>query len=149
MIGYLDTSVLLRILFNEPYEKINLSVFEKIISSELIEIEARRRLNNMRLANQLSDSEVAMFSMKLSSMLESMDQILITRPIINRAKHSAGVQIRTLDFMHLCSALFWKEVKKKEIMILTHDIEFGRAAQILGLQIVGTTTEYLTRRPKN
>ena len=51
MTVYLDTSVLLRILLNEPFKKIDLSVFETILSSELLEIEARRRLNNMNLAD--------------------------------------------------------------------------------------------------
>lgn len=145
MIGYLDTSVLLRLLLNEPFKKIDLGEYEKIISSEFIEIEARRRLNNMRLAGQLSDSAMANFSVRLSSMLGSIDQILISRPIINRAKHSAGVMIRTLDFIHLCSALFWKEVERRDITILTHDMEFGRAAQTLGLQVVGTASEFLTK----
>jgi len=141
-IAYLDTSVLLRILLNEKFKQIEIANYDKLISSELIEIEARRRINNMRLSGQVNEGEMIALGTRLELALESIDLIKLTRVILLRAKQTVGIQIRTLDYLHLCSALLWKETRGQDFAVLTHDIEFGRAAQVLGFETVGVVAEY-------
>jgi hypothetical protein len=43
-----------------------------------------------------------------------------------------------LDAIHLATAVLWAEREKVPPVILTHDLELGRAARTLGFDVLGS-----------
>src|SRR5689334_8205947 len=104
------------------------------MASELMEIEILRRLNLMRLDGSINDEKYANFVIESRKILDSLDIVLLSRPILNRAKLPISVRVRTLDLLHLCTALLWKEKENEPLSFLTHDKELGLAAISLGFE---------------
>jgi predicted nucleic acid-binding protein len=136
MIVYLDTSVVLRILFRERNPIPIWGKWEKAYSSSVWRTEAFRTVDRLRLAGDLSDQDVA----DLSSEIEIIDQTLtiipLTEEIIRSASGAFPTALGTLDALHLCSALLIRENEKID-NLLTHDKQLALAARSLGFQVIG------------
>ena len=59
MTAYVDTSVILRILFREPSPVEVWGKWQRAFSSNLWRVEALRNVDRLRLSGDLSDEEVA------------------------------------------------------------------------------------------
>ena len=73
----------------------------------------------------------------LFSMLESIALIDISADILDFACQPFPTTIRTLDAIHLSSAILWKRLTKQDLTIFTHDSEMGLAGRAFGLSVVG------------
>jgi hypothetical protein len=45
--------------------------------------------------------------------------------------------VKTLDALHLASALLWRERRSPDLIFATHDPQQARAARALGFECVG------------
>ena len=43
----------------------------------------------------------------------------------------------TLDTLHLSTAILWREVRGKELVMATHDRGLGAAARAFGFTVIG------------
>jgi hypothetical protein len=43
----------------------------------------------------------------------------------------------TLDALHLSTAILWREVRGKELVMATHDRGLGEAARAFGFAVIG------------
>ena len=70
-------------------------------------------------------------------MLNHMEMIAITEPILDRVGQPAGLNLGTLDAIHLFSAVLWKQEKPQSPIFLTHDVALGKVAKLFGFEVLG------------
>ncbi len=134
---YLDSSVLLRVLLDQPMLLKKYLSYEQKVGSELLEVECLRTLDRMRVTGELSDDQCGLFKNALFEILETMEIIPPNRAILRRASGPFPVPIGTLDAIHLSTALAWRDDQGQELVVATHDKGFGKAARALGLKAEG------------
>ena len=64
--------------------------------------------------------------------------IRLTGAVLTRASQPMATAVKTLDALHLASALLFSERRRQRLVFATHDRRQGLAARALGLQVVGT-----------
>ncbi len=138
MIVYLDSSVLLRQLLRQPHSITGHQSWTQALTSELTSIEILRKVDRLRLNGEASDLEVATLLQEYREiMISSLEEIELAKPILKRASESFPTAVKTLDALHLASALFWQEDYQKDLIFLTHDTQQGMAAKALGMKVEG------------
>ena len=132
MVAYLDASVLLRhiLLGEEPIR--HALEFPRVVSSELIEIECRRVLHRCRLAGELTDEALTVARERLDEVLAGIDLLEMSRQIKQRAMGPFPVNVRTLDALHVATALMVGE-DAGGVALVSHDEGMNRCARSLGI----------------
>jgi predicted nucleic acid-binding protein len=102
--NYVDASALLRVLFLEPGPSVTLVAGDRVVSSQLVEIEAFRAVDRERLLGGLDDSQTAAKRKELADLLAMLDLATITRTVIARAASAFAVNVRALDAIHVATA---------------------------------------------
>lgn len=136
MTVYLDTSVVLRVLFHEPNPVKVWSKWDKAYSSSLWRVEALRTVDRLRLSGDLSDEEVADLARDIRIVHETLLIHPLDDSILQRASESFPTVVGTLDALHLATALAIREFDKLDLL-LTHDLRLGTAARSLGFEVTG------------
>ena len=132
MVAYLDSSVLLRhiLLGEEPIR--HALEFPRVVSSELLEIECRRVLHRCRLTGELTDETLTVARERLDEVLAGIDLLEMSRQIKQRAMDPFPVNVRTLDALHVATALMVGE-DAGGVALFSHDEGMNRCARSLGI----------------
>ncbi|MBL7007146.1 MAG: PIN domain-containing protein [Spirochaetia bacterium] len=134
MVGYLDSSVVLRhiLLGDAGIQQVFAS--GSVISSELLEIECRRVLHRYRLQGELDDAGFIIASDRLDQVVSGISILILSSKAKNRASEAFPVIIKTLDALHLASALIFQKARPTEhLLIFSYDAGMNRCARALGL----------------
>ncbi len=134
MIAYLDSSAVLRIIFRQPDSLSRWGGWERALTSELTRIEGFRSIDRLRLAQKLTDRQLADYVQDLEQTLGHIAEIRLEPPILQRAAQSFATSLGTLDALHLASALIWQEKNGEELCFITHDVQQGLGARAVGLK---------------
>jgi predicted nucleic acid-binding protein len=135
--GYVDSSVIVRIAFDEPGKVEGLSQFSSLATSELAHVELRRVLDRFRLTTTASDSRLIEVGDKMETIKKTFVSLNLTQAVLLRAGHPLPVALGTLDAIHLASALIWQDVVNKPVTMITHDAQLAKAARMMNLEILG------------
>ena len=138
MIVYLDTSIVLRILFGEPDPLQEWGAWEIGYSSELLRVEARRTIDRLRLGSALDDEDVAASRQQLDTIETGLGFMPVTKTVLHRASLPMATAVRTLDALHVVSALLVHERRGVGVVFATHDRSQATAARAMGLKVIGT-----------
>jgi predicted nucleic acid-binding protein len=141
MICFLDTSVILRFLFAEKDKLEEWGRIEYGVSSALLRVEALRTIDRERLRLRLSDKEVTRLIRGLNRLTDELELVDVQASVLDRASQPFPTTIRTLDAIHLATALLWQQRDGRELTFATHDEGQGQAAQALGLEVIGIVGE--------
>jgi predicted nucleic acid-binding protein len=136
MTVYIDTSVILRILFREPNPVELWGKWQRAFSSSLWRVEALRTVDRLRLSGDLSDEDVANLVRDIRVVHETLAIYPLSERILQRASESFPTVVGTLDAIHLATALALREVEPIDLL-LTHDSQLATAAQSLGFTVLG------------
>ena len=135
---YVDASAVLRVLFGEPGPTVSLVPEDRVVSSQLIQIEAFRAVDRERLVGHLDDRQTATKRKELSDLLAMLDLVAIDRHVIDRAKSSFAVNVRALDAIHVATAeVLAAEAGEDPLEFWTHDERQASAAASRGLTVRG------------
>ncbi|MGB7949044.1 MAG: type II toxin-antitoxin system VapC family toxin [Candidatus Binatia bacterium] len=134
---YIDSSVVLRVLFQEPNPVPIWSKWDKAYSSSLWRVEALRTVDRLRLLHEISDREVADLVREVQFVHETLAIHPLDERIMQRASETFPTVVGTLDAIHLATAIFVREAEKIDLL-LTHDSQLGIAARSLGFEVMGT-----------
>lgn len=137
MIAYLDSSVLLRIVLGQRDALKEWRQISEGIVSALVEVECLRTLDRIRLAGSHPDDIIAERRNAVYQLMESLEVVDLTEPILARASMPFPTTLGTLDAIHLATALLWKERAEKPLAMATHDTALAIASKASGLQVVG------------
>ncbi len=135
---YVAASALLRVLFAEAGPTVPLVPGDRVVSSQLVEIETFRAVDRERLVGGLDDGQTAVKRHELASLLAMLDLMAIERGVIERARGSFAVNLRTLDAIHVATAeILAAEVAGEPLEFWTHDERQATAALSRGLTVRG------------
>ena len=136
MIAYLDTSVILRPLLGQA-KTIDWKALEAAYSSEILGLEARRVIDRLRLELALDDRGVADAHQELARIEQSIGRVSLTPAVLRRASLPMPTVVKTLDAIHLTSALMLQEKKGCDLLFATHDLQQATAARSLSFEVLG------------
>jgi len=137
VIAYLDSSVLLRVLLGQRNALKEWKTIKRGIASALVEVECLRTLDRLRLSEGFDDEDIAIRREAVFRLLDSVEIIELTRPILTRATQPFPTALGTLDALHLATALLWKEGRGDGLVMATHDVALAIASRASGLRVVG------------
>jgi predicted nucleic acid-binding protein len=132
MIVYLDSSIVLRRLLDQPRVLRDWGDWEAAYSSELLGIECRRAIDRLRLEALYDDEQVARAVERLTLIERTISRIRITPSIVEGASRSMPTVVKTLDAIHLASAAAMRERRGTDLVFATHDAQQATAARALG-----------------
>lgn len=134
---YVDTSVLLRVVFGARNPLRQWRSIDVAVSSELIRVEALRSFDRARqLGSKLTDEAVAERRGGLLEVLEGFHLVRLDRAVLRRAAEPFPTALRTLDALHLATALIARR-EWPSLVLATHDAELARAARAVGFRVLG------------
>jgi predicted nucleic acid-binding protein len=134
MTVYLDTSVVLQVLLDQPNRISGWGRWERAYSSELLGIECRRVIDRLRLEGAFVDNDVAETMDRLARIEDAIGRIRLTPSILHAAAQSFPTVVKTLDAFHLASAVALRKRRGvDDLCFVTHDKQQGTAARALGL----------------
>jgi hypothetical protein len=135
VVAYVDSSVALRYLLSGGVEIHHALEFPRVISSELLEIECRRVFQRCRLQGLLDDVGMVEATGRLEELLAGIDLFELTRAIKLRAMESFPVVVKTLDALHLATALLMEASGDDEtVYLFSLDRQMNLCAQAVGLR---------------
>ena len=137
---YVDASALLRVLFQEPGPHVPLASGDRVVSSQLVEIETFRAVDRARLLGNLDDRVTAVKRKELGDLLARLDLMPIDGNVVDLAKASFAVNVRTLDAIHVATAeILATAAHGADVLeFWTHDDRQATAALSRGLIVRGS-----------
>jgi predicted nucleic acid-binding protein len=114
VITYVDTSVLIKLLVDEPGSSSAAQLWQasgSVVSVALVQVEARAALAGAARAGRLSAAQHRRTTASLHVLLDQMDLVEVTTDLIDAASELAEAErLRGYDAMHLAAALLATEV---------------------------------------
>lgn len=138
MIAYLDTSIVLLSLLGQR-KGFDWRKWDFVYSSELLGLEARRTIDRLRLELALDDIGVADAHQELSRIERHIGVVPLNRAVLRRSALPMPTIAKTLDAIHLTSALILQETKGTKPVFATHDFQQATAAKALGFEVIGVS----------
>lgn len=132
---YVDSSVVLRRLLKQPGAFVRWPGPETPVTSEMLQVDALRTLDRLRVQGRLNDGEVAERISALLAMIGSFERVPVTRAVLQGAGRPFPTAVGTLDAIHLATALLWIEERDEPLTFLTHDAQQALAARACGLEV--------------
>lgn len=123
---YLDTSVLLAHVLSEDRRPPAALWSESLVSSRLLEYESKARMHGLGLARSHGDS--------IDAALGRVAFVELTHEALARARDPFPTPVRTLDALHLASAVYLRD-EGVPIRIATYDERLARAAEALDFEL--------------
>lgn len=142
---YLDSCALVKLIHDEA-ESTALQAWlderaeEVVVTSELAQVEVCRvvRRNNHTAQGVLVDpEELALDLADAAHLLASVDQVIVNRDLLIRAGAHQEPMVRTLDAIHLVSALAMPGTDPDDRVFVTYDRTLAAAARQSGLTVLG------------
>jgi predicted nucleic acid-binding protein len=134
---YLDSSVVLRVLFAEKKRLDAWGRWQRAFASELLGLEVRRAIDRVRILGHIDDRATAALLQHTATIEEALSMVPLTRTILRRAALPMATPVRTLDAIHLATALVMRERTDAPLTFATHDARQADAARALGFSAVG------------
>jgi hypothetical protein len=107
---------------------------DALYSSELLQIECRRVLWRDRLAGKLDDAAYSALMVSLEELLSEVGLVALSTEIKHRAMEAFPTHVKTLDALHLATALAVARAYPDEtVAVFSYDAGMNRAAKALGL----------------
>jgi predicted nucleic acid-binding protein len=138
VIAYLDASVVLGLVLGEPQRLAVWAEVEAAVASALTEVECLRTLDRLARMDLLSADELAERRGAVYRLLEAVDMVDVSRPVLRRASEPFPTPLGTLDAIHLSTALLWRDGTGVPLTMATHDRALATAARAMGLAVAGT-----------
>jgi predicted nucleic acid-binding protein len=137
-VKYVDASAVLRVVFSEPGPEVPLVAGDRVVSSQVVEVEAFRAVDRERLLGNLDDTQTATKRKELTDLLAMLDLAPVDGTVIDRAKGSFAVNVRALDAIHVATAeMLAAEAQGEPLEFWTHDERQATAALSRGLTVRG------------
>lgn len=137
MIAYVDSSVILRLVLNQPSQLSEWPSIVTGITSSVTEVECLRTIDRLTAIGRQVPAEAAARREAVHRILEAMAIIELAPAVLRRAAQPSPVPLGTLDALHLACAESWRDATAKEVTFATHDRELAQAARATGFRIVG------------
>jgi len=133
---YLDSSIVLRALLDQPRQISAWGEWDRAYSSELLGVECRRVIDCLRLENALDDQALADAVEQLARIEKTIARVRLTTTIIQSASRSMPAVVKSLDAFHLVTAMGIRDRHAPDLLFATHDVQQAAAARALGFTCI-------------
>jgi uncharacterized protein len=134
--AYVDSSVLIRVLFGQPDRLDCWADISEAYSSDLVRVETLRTVDRTALRAALDGTTVADRRSAALQIIAGLHLVSLSSEILERAGDPFPTSLGTLDAIHLATAVsLSREVES--LTVATHDRELAVAARAMGLAVVG------------
>ena len=133
---YLDSSVVLRSLLDQPQKLSSWGQWDAAYSSELLGVECRRVMDRLRLEGIFDDRALVQTIEQLAKIERTINRIRLTKSIIQAASRTMPTVVKTVDAFHLVSAMAVRDRRGIELLFATHDSQQATAARALGFTCI-------------
>jgi predicted nucleic acid-binding protein len=140
VIAYLDSSVLLRIVLEQPGTLGEWHDLTVGIASPLLAVECYRTLERFWRLDQYDDETYAAKREDTATFLRRFDMVALDEQVLRIAEQPFPTIIRTLDAIHLASALAYRAAQppdERPLLFATHDSQLARAARAMNFEVIG------------
>jgi predicted nucleic acid-binding protein len=137
VIVYLDTSTILRVVLGQDDRLARFGRWKRAYASEILGIEVRRVLDRLRLESALDDAGLASAHQETARLERAIGRVRLTRAVLRRAALPMPTVVKTLDALHLATALLLQERRGLALTFATHDEQQATAARALGFDCIG------------
>ena len=142
MFSYVDTSLVLSILFEEDTMEESISLLDNSkskFSSTITIAECYNNLNKVKVSNVSQKMEI-WYSTKvkeLEKILSLLNFKVYDKDIVNLIKTNINlIGCKTLDSIHLATAMYIKMKTDSEIKILSYDKKMNKVGKKIGLETI-------------
>lgn len=142
MTVYLDSSVVLRPLLNQPRRLPSWGAWQAAYSSELLGIECRRVIDRLRLEGQFDDAQVARTGTVLTGIEKAVRRVRLSASVVREASRTMPTIVKTLDAIHLATAVILRDRRSIDLVFATHDLQQATAARALGFAVLGVDAQH-------
>lgn len=108
-----------------------------LVASVLVEVECLRTLDRLQSNGDLGEKDYLEKRTALHGFLPYVNLVPLEPPIIRRASGAFPGPLRSLDALHLATALIYRDNNGDEITFMTHDKGLARIATAMGFSVVG------------
>ena len=126
---YVDASVILRIVVNAPKALRDWKAWRFPTSSALLQVECLRTLDRYQTSGELKAAEIPRSYATLHEAMSRIELLRLDEKILENAGGPFGLPLKTLDAIHLVTAIAWRDRISKEVTFLTHDVQLAAAAK--------------------
>lgn len=136
MTTYLDSSVILDRILDQPRSSALWQTIGQTTTSVLSEVECLRAIDRFRVLGQLDEAGLVRTRGKLFELFAACERLEIGAPILDRASLPFPLVIKALDAIHLASAMLYREIRGP-IRIATTERALARASRAMGFEVLG------------
>jgi len=134
---YLDTSVVLRRLLRQRNAFRGWGDWDGAYSSVIMRVETLRTVDRLRLDGTIDDGERVAIVAELGRAIQRICLVPLSNSILDRAGQPFPTVLKTLDALHLSSALAAREHIGTDTLFLTHDRQLALGARSMGFEVKG------------
>jgi predicted nucleic acid-binding protein len=138
VIAYVDSSVFLRILLDQPMELPGWRTISLPLTSRLLRVESCRTLDRLVHSKLMPDDEYAEKLFEVERFLRSAIVLDVDKPLLFAASRRLPVRLATLDAIHLATAERFRTEFDESFVFATHDGELAAAARASGFDVIGS-----------
>ncbi len=136
MTAYVDSSVILRVVLGSPNRLAEWERLARPVASRLVRVECLRTLDRSHQQRLLAAADLSARRGLAIKIFEAFHLVELTADLLSRVEAPFPTPLRTLDAIHVASAVAWREVHG-DLFFATHDREQALGAQALGFRIMG------------
>ncbi|MEZ5126140.1 MAG: type II toxin-antitoxin system VapC family toxin [Thermoleophilia bacterium] len=137
MTVYVDSSVLLRFVLGQPDTLEPRLEGEERVASRLVETECLRGIAALLHRGELGDEEAAERRVAVHAYVRRLRRVSVSDAVLRRAGDASPLPLKTLDAIHIATALLWRDYRDPELVFATHDHQQARVALALGFEVIG------------
>ncbi len=138
MIGYIDSSVVIRLLTADGPDLVEWRELEQMVASDLLLVEVNRTLHRLEVEGRLREEQARVAQSSFDQLRASFHFLSVSSGILLAAGGPMPTVLRTLDALHIATALvarWWFD--SEDFLFVTHDSRQGTAARLMGFDVVG------------
>ena len=133
--AYFDTGVLVKRCVREAGSRQAAQLLRRyrFLSSALVSVEALSAFSRRKTAGELSERSFSAIVARIRSDRDHWELVELTPAVINRAEETIEkVEVRTLEALHIASALMFQELSGMHVSFITGDEQQRNAARLVG-----------------
>jgi predicted nucleic acid-binding protein len=139
LIGYIDASVLLRIVLQQPEPLEEWLDLHEAISSKLLRVECYRAIDRIWQLGLVTQRQLEMKTAVLETFLKRTELQDLDNEVLRVAAHPLPSHLTTLDALHLATAIVRRRTLPADagrFVFATHDRALAKTARELHFEVI-------------
>jgi predicted nucleic acid-binding protein len=140
VIAYIDSSVLLRIVLEQPGTLAEWHALTLGVASPLLAVECHRTLDRFWRLDQFDDDAFAAKQKEANTFLQRFETVALDEQVLRAAAGPFPSILRTLDAIHLATARAYRAAQppdERPVLFANHDSQLARAARAMNFEVIG------------